>query len=164
MIISVSNLNEGDQLQVQHDYSAEEIGVQRDDLLFVKPITFDANVERIRSGIIIKGHLSSDTKEICCRCLEETASKFRQPIDLYCEIKDQDSVDVVDDLREAFILASPVRFLCKAECKGLCPKCGINLNEKACSCKHADTEPEETDHPFGKLSEWFYNSKKERRD
>ena len=38
--------------------------------------------------------------------------------------------------REEIILGYPVKFLCKIDCLGLCPKCGQNLNEKKCDCKN----------------------------
>jgi uncharacterized protein len=40
-----------------------------------------------------------------------------------------------DVLREQVLLTLPVRTLCSADCKGLCPRCGRNLNEGACSCE-----------------------------
>lgn len=37
------------------------------------------------------------------------------------------------------VLSLPMRYLCRPECRGLCPQCGMNLNEGACTCrKHAD--------------------------
>ena len=32
------------------------------------------------------------------------------------------------------LLELPTRFLCREDCKGLCPKCGTNLNESTCNC------------------------------
>jgi uncharacterized protein len=40
-----------------------------------------------------------------------------------------------DVLREQVLLSLPVRTLCSADCKGLCPRCGRNLNEGACTCE-----------------------------
>lgn len=44
------------------------------------------------------------------------------------------SVDLTPDIREAMILCFPGYPVCKAECKGLCPTCGKNLNKGACTC------------------------------
>lgn len=35
---------------------------------------------------------------------------------------------------EEMVLAAPSRYLCKTECRGLCPRCGANLNEDECNC------------------------------
>ena len=44
-------------------------------------------------------------------------------------------IDLDPDIREEIILDYPLSPLCKPECKGLCPKCGKNVNEGKCSCK-----------------------------
>ena len=46
----------------------------------------------------------------------------------------KDSLALEDVLREQVLLALPVRTLCKPDCKGLCPRCGINRNSQTCSC------------------------------
>jgi uncharacterized protein len=40
-----------------------------------------------------------------------------------------------DVLREQVLLATPVRALCREDCKGLCPQCGLNLNVEQCHCE-----------------------------
>ena len=45
------------------------------------------------------------------------------------------AVDTGEILSEQLLLALPVYRLCDDECKGLCDRCGINLNEKQCNCR-----------------------------
>ena len=49
--------------------------------------------------------------------------------------------DLAGLLWEEFVLALPVRPLCKPDCKGLCPDCGKNLNEGSCSCVRDEGDP-----------------------
>ena len=42
-----------------------------------------------------------------------------------------------DVLREQVLLSLPEKTLCRADCKGLCPGCGQNLNTESCSCEEA---------------------------
>ncbi len=42
---------------------------------------------------------------------------------------------------EEFMLALPMRPLCQEACKGLCPTCGVNLNENSCSCTQDEGDP-----------------------
>lgn len=51
---------------------------------------------------------------------------------------DADSVDLTDDMREAIILAFPRYPVCRPECRGLCGRCGKNLNIEACTCTPLD--------------------------
>jgi len=43
-------------------------------------------------------------------------------------------IDLKDIIEEMIVLEIPIRYLCKEDCKGLCPKCGKNLNQKSCAC------------------------------
>jgi uncharacterized protein len=52
-----------------------------------------------------------------------------------------DEIDIADLVRESLLLAQPLKKLCKEECKGLCPKCGINLNVSTCSCNKEIMDP-----------------------
>ncbi len=46
-----------------------------------------------------------------------------------------------DVVREQVLLSLPSRTLCKPDCKGLCPRCGQNLNLAKCSCDEAPADP-----------------------
>ena len=54
-----------------------------------------------------------------------------------------DTIEAADQLRETLLLELPEIPRCSADCKGLCPSCGANLNEGACSCEpeNQDEEP-----------------------
>ena len=47
---------------------------------------------------------------------------------------DNGGLALEDVLREQVLLSLPARTLCQPDCKGLCPRCGQNRNETACSC------------------------------
>ncbi len=42
---------------------------------------------------------------------------------------------------EEFMLSLPMRPLCQEKCKGLCPSCGVNLNENSCTCTQEEGDP-----------------------
>jgi uncharacterized protein len=52
----------------------------------------------------------------------------------------KDSLSLEDVLREQVLLSLPVRTLCKPDCKGLCPRCGLNRNLQACSCDEGPSD------------------------
>lgn len=52
-----------------------------------------------------------------------------------------DSINLADLVREFLVLSIPIRYLCKEDCKGICPHCGANLNRKACSCRPPSGDP-----------------------
>lgn len=55
--------------------------------------------------------------------------------------RNTDILDFDNDVREFAILAIPMKKLCKEDCKGLCPRCGANLNYEQCSCPKEEIDP-----------------------
>jgi len=52
-----------------------------------------------------------------------------------------DSLLLEDVLREQVLLTLPVRTLCKPDCRGLCPRCGVNRNSTSCTCEEGPADP-----------------------
>lgn len=50
------------------------------------------------------------------------------------------TIDITGDVRDALVLAVPMRNLCREDCKGLCPTCGKNLNKEECACLPAEID------------------------
>ena len=51
------------------------------------------------------------------------------------------SIDLSDSILESIAMAMPMKALCEGDCKGMCFKCGANLNENTCKCDRADIDP-----------------------
>ena len=45
-----------------------------------------------------------------------------------------DGIDLAPLVRDTVLAALPIRNLCRPDCKGLCPKCGADLNQGDCGC------------------------------
>jgi uncharacterized protein len=52
-----------------------------------------------------------------------------------------DQIDLGAMIREHILLDAPVAPLCRPDCVGLCPTCGIDLNLSTCDCVAADVDP-----------------------
>ncbi len=95
----------------------------------------------------------------CSRCLENYPVKLRGDIDFSIQEADGGSVnpdeipeneivvapgtqeiDIMLPIREAILLEVPLKPLCVESCKGICPLCGGNKNEKDCDCKDESTD------------------------
>ena len=120
---------------------------------FVPPVEADITV-RNRAGLVeFEADVSFTYRFECDRCAKAAdrsyAYKFRHIIveqlsdesgDDHIEAPDY-KLDTVSLLRDDILLELPSKFLCKESCKGLCPKCGKNLNEGKCSCSEKETDP-----------------------
>lgn len=95
----------------------------------------------------------------CGRCGVPAAVKLKIPVretyfkdkpDEFCLTYTDEMIDLQPVIDDRVILAMPTRVLCRNDCKGLCPKCGENLNLKQCKCNidNGDTEDE---NPFAVL-------------
>jgi uncharacterized protein len=110
----------------------------------------------IVADIRLKGSFSGNFQVPCARCVEPVGIPLEGSFDLIfrplgadadapersitadeAEIGyyQEDSLALEDVLREQVLLSLPVRTLCKPDCKGLCPRCGVNRNSQACSCE-----------------------------
>lgn len=69
----------------------------------------------------------------CSRCLEESASAFEGSLEETYPTTG-DSIDLTEDLRQTLLLEIPQRALCRPDCRGLCARCGKNLNQGPCGC------------------------------
>ncbi|MFA5138970.1 MAG: DUF177 domain-containing protein [Elusimicrobiota bacterium] len=68
----------------------------------------------------------------CSRCLSEHLVRFAAQVEE--TYPSSGFVDIAEDLRQAVLLELPSRSLCAPACKGLCPRCGRNLNDGPCAC------------------------------
>jgi len=61
--------------------------------------------------------------------------------DLTTAFYENDEIDLGHLMREQFTLALPMKPLCRDDCRGLCPVCGINWNKGSCDCKRDWDDP-----------------------
>ena len=126
--------------------------------LIVEHRSSNSHVNDIR----LRANYSSDFEILCARCVEPVAVPLAGDFDLIFrpEAADSDAGEraitadeteigyyeesgllLEDVVREQVLLSLPSRTLCTADCKGLCPRCGQNLNQAKCSCDEAPADP-----------------------
>jgi uncharacterized protein len=108
----------------------------------------------------VKGHLTVAMEADCDRCLESAKFPVDSDFELYyrpvtSEYQEEtaidageaemgfyegDGVELNDVLREYVLLALPMQRLCSENCKGICPVCGQNRNQKECACRAAQVD------------------------
>ena len=98
-------------------------------------------------ALTLRGTLSASLRCVCDRCAAEFDREVSYPLDipLASELQDEenpdyflldgDELDLEELLETVFILNMDTRFLCRDDCKGLCSRCGKNLNEGPCGCR-----------------------------
>ena len=92
----------------------------------------------------------------CSRCLAEARADVSDEAHLiFAEAGDEETddpdvyrldpkaaeIDLRPAIREEWLLAAPSYALCREACKGLCPRCGKDLNDGPCDCEEQNTDP-----------------------
>ena len=114
-----------------------------------EPVLASGMVRNTAGVLVMTGEITTCIHGICDRCANPFAREVRFPIDvvLVTEMADEenedewvfplegDSADLDDIVRTVFVLNLDSKLLCKEDCKGLCQRCGKNLNEGPCNCQ-----------------------------
>ena len=115
----------------------ESIGITEEDLKCLAPLEVKAKVEKIQNTVVAKTQVRGKFQFTCSRCLDEIELESSEDYSFeYIVDPTTVSIDLGEDIRQEVILDVPARVLCKEDCKGLCPKCGSNLNKEICRCKN----------------------------
>ena len=129
--------------------------------LIKAPIQVSLTHYRAGSEIFVDGTLDAATIAVCSRCVEEfdlpNQRRFRYVLaakvmsddndfalraeDLEFSFYQGDEIDLAPLIREQILLALTERPLCRDDCRGLCPQCGANLNERDCGCTTKAPDP-----------------------
>ena len=133
------------------DRDGEEVeGVLDDAVLdlhdaFLRPfagIRYRLSVQLAGHELLVRGVLEQDFDAVCSRCGCDFDFTVSVPDFLASVETDEKTefVDLTDELRQSIILALPTYPVCRADCRGVCPTCGKNLNEGPCACVHEERD------------------------
>ena len=110
---------------------------------FEGEIKIVGEVEDVGRCFVVRGRIECKKNFICDRCLaqasENQVHEFDEEFDKSEAI--DELIDVTELLRDVLLAGQPMKNLCKADCKGLCPECGANLNESECECDRFIVDP-----------------------
>jgi uncharacterized protein len=118
------------------------------------PVSVVLSYYRAGTELFFRGEFTAATIATCARCTEEfiapSGRSFRYVLaprsigddskgdlrieDLEFSLYDGEVVNLTPLICEQMLLALPTRPLCREDCRGLCPRCGTNLNERECGC------------------------------
>ena len=114
-----------------------------------EPVLASGTVRNTAGVLVMKGMITTCIHGTCDRCAADFDRQVEIPIDavLVTELAneenedewvfplDGDSADLEDIIRTTFVLNLDSKLLCSDDCKGLCCRCGKNLNNGPCDCQ-----------------------------
>lgn len=134
------------------------------------PAELKFRIYRKGPEVFVSGEVRAKVELACGRCLNRFDRELSVPVDITYrpveELKEEsreletgeletgfyrdDELDLETVASEQVLLNIPMKPLCDDACRGICPKCGANLNEGACAC--GTGQPDGTGQPGGETS------------
>lgn len=125
---------------------------QGEALVFPGPVRVNLVVSNTGSAIAVEGEVSGRVRLNCDRCLEPYELVIEAPVkETYTQAVQNsgdeavpfngDMIDITPEVMKGIILSLPMKALCRDDCRGLCPKCGCNLNKTSCDCASGEIDP-----------------------
>jgi uncharacterized protein len=174
MRIEVENLREGAEV-FSHSYAPGEVELEDEGARLVAPAEVEGGASRKGEEVRLRGTIRTEVELLCDRCAAPSRASLEVefdtrfipqsaaagdtdnvellPEDLGLATYEGDAVDLDELVREQIVLALPLRNLCREDCKGLCQKCGADLNAGRCSCEQGETDPR-----WAALADWKKNT------
>lgn len=178
MIVHVGSIKgrKGASMLVQFDDPEPESPDEHVHFIGEMPLRVEARVTNTGVCYLVQGSVEANLALTCSRCLKEFPWRLRVPLhEVYRPVAVSDdpavaideSPDILDDLdeeirsfhgseidlteavQEQIVLALPMKLLCREDCEGICPQCGVDRNEISCDCRTETIDPR-----FAALKEW----------
>ena len=161
MRIKLENL-EGGKGAFAHVYNPDELNPVDERVKLTTPATVNGKIRLAGNEVFVNGHVDTRAQVECDRCLkpielpvnadfeleyitgseyETSAAAELTEAEMSVSVFNGDAIDVDEIVKEQILLAVPTRMLCREDCKGICPQCGVDRNTGECSCETKEIDP-----------------------
>ena len=155
VILTISQIigKTGESMEVSFSENVENTMGYPDVVCFLEPVVIKGVLTNTKKGILFEADGNTEAVYLCSRCLERVKVPIQFNInemfypsgsvenekeaETFCD----DEMDLTDVIQRSILENLPMKVVCKEECKGLCPKCGKNLNEGDCDCNDTEFDP-----------------------
>ncbi len=160
-VIEIETLMKERRIFLEGVYEAEYVDLPAARCRVLEPIKVKIVAVLTQDGIAVGGYVRTTVEHPCDRCLRMvkvpvsgTVEALYKPLSEAPKTKEEQleslrnvlyysasKIDLSERILEAIVVDVPTRVLCKPDCKGLCPKCGADLNEEQdhhCSYESVD--------------------------
>lgn len=154
--------------EVVRQFPPAAFDLKGEDFRIAAPVQLTAKVTKDSEKVRLVGRLQTTLETDCGRCLDPFTIPVDASLDMLflpetdrahaadgddddeAEVREadtgvsyykDDTIDLGEMMRDEFYLALPMKPLCRADCKGLCPVCGVNRNRETCDCKAEWVDP-----------------------
>ena len=153
MVINFSDLlsKKNRKKQISLSFELEPFEFEGEEIRAIEKVDVEGVAISENDVIVIEASIKTKLKLNCSRCLDtfiypidiDIEERFTNDIDLQQDgtmFVEGDSLDITEIIENCIISTLPIKRLCKDDCKGLCPECGVNKNVENCSCLDYDVD------------------------
>ena len=161
MRIELENL-EGRKGDFAHVYQPDELNPVDERVRLTGPASVKGKVRLSGNQVFVDGHIEARAQVECDRCLQPVEAPVSADFaleyisgtdyessdvvelteaEMLVSVFDGEAIDVDEIVKEQILLAVPTRMLCREDCKGICPECGVDKNKGECQCVTDDIDP-----------------------
>jgi uncharacterized protein len=159
MLIDIKSISRsrGASLAIEAENGPEELSSDLKEYKLTRPLVFKGKLQNSGEGIMtLTGQIDTAYSGECARCLAQVEVEVDLPLTETFRLSETPGAQLIDEnywysgtvvdisqaIRDNLLLAMPQRLLCRANCKGLCPDCGANLNHRDCGHPEMPRLPE----------------------
>lgn len=155
MIIDLSDIikDYGGRMNVSTSIEMDDTDFLGESFKFQKPLNIEGSIVNNTKSLEFSAKVEGEMQVHCARCSKPfiVPVKFRMNEILISEDGDSandeaivlsgEELDISDIVMNSFLMSVSGKYLCKDDCKGLCSKCGADLNNGDCGCDNEEIDP-----------------------
>jgi uncharacterized protein len=129
---------------------------------YLAPVVLETDYVYTGDRLVVSGSFNTSLRAECARCLAEVCYPVRLTFSEEFSKNDPEAYAYTGEqivlnkmVEDLICLNLPAKILCKENCKGLCPRCGADLNQETCACE----KQEYPDNPFAALQKMLDENK-----
>ncbi len=141
MIVNISKMKENDTIEVEFE---KQYNVPREYCIDLIKVTFKGTLSYNDNMYKLEGDADCYLEAVCSSCLDTVKDEFsfkvvetfaKTEYDEDTKLLDRNEIDADEQVYQNLIMNLPLKVVCSDDCKGLCTKCGVNLNTSTCDCE-----------------------------
>jgi uncharacterized protein len=135
MRIDLARLSEERPLSLSASWDAKSRELDAPGIRFEEPVRIAVSAMRDSGLAVAQVNVRSRATMTCARCLCDFVTDVERSFKLaYALDISEPVIELDDDIRHELILNYPQKVLCREDCRGMCSKCGADLNIEKCKC------------------------------
>lgn len=156
MILDLSEIikNYGGVKKIDCEVDLSEIDFMGEDFKFSAPLKVSGEIRNNTKSLELDATVSGSMQVHCARCAKPFNTNISYNLSEILVREDTEigedadvvvfsghEVDLSELVADGFFMNVSGRYLCREDCKGLCPVCGCDLNEQSCNCQKEYIDP-----------------------